>query len=122
MAEEKDDLEFEIEFFESIVEQNPDYHECMMALGNAYTLKGDYHRGLEIDQRLAEIRPRDKLVFYNLACSLSLLQRLDDAFDALERAIELGYLDYDYMLKDDDLANLRRDPRFPQIILSHFQE
>lgn len=118
----REDLDFEIDFFEGILARDPNYSEPLMALGNAYIRKGDYGKGLEVDRRLAALRPSDPVVFYNLACSLSLLKRVDEAFDALERAIGLGYSGYDYMLQDEDLVNVRRDPRFSQIILTHFQD
>jgi len=118
---EPEDLDFEIDFFEGIVERSPDYEEPLMALGHAYTRSGDYRKGLNVDQRLVQLRPQDPVAHYNLACSLSLLGDLEEAFDALERAIDVGYTDYSFMLGDPDLGNLRKDPRFPQIILSRLK-
>jgi tetratricopeptide (TPR) repeat protein len=119
---EADDLQFEIEFFEGILERCPDYEEPLMALGYAYTRSGQYEKGLSADQRLLKLRPYDPIAYYNLACSLSLMNRIDQAFSALERAMELGYSDCGSMLKDPDLRNLRNDPRFSQIILSRLEK
>ena len=116
--EEREDLEFEVEFLEAVVERSPDFEEPLMALGFAYTQLKQYKKGLGIDRRLLELRPYDKIVYYNLACSLSLLRDIDASFDALETAVDLGYANFDDMLQDADLENVRKDPRFPQIILS----
>ncbi len=34
----------------------------------------------------------------------------------LAASIRLGYREYDHMLRDPDLANVRRDPRFRSLI------
>ena len=107
-----DDYDFQVAFYEGILEKSRNFVQALMALGDLYTKKGHYEKGLVIDQRLAELCPRDPLVFYNLACSFSLLERLDEAFAAMKRAVACGYNDFDYMLKDKDLARLLDDERF----------
>jgi len=104
--------EFETEFFEDVLKQAPCDEDSLIVLGHAYTRRGEYEKGLEIDRRLARLRPEDPIVFYNLACSFSLLGRVDDAYDALEQSVRRGYHDMGHMLEDPDLENLRRDDRF----------
>ena len=111
-----DDLEFEIRFFEGVLESCPDHLESLTFLGQFYTTRGDYARGLEIDLRLARLRPRDPIVHYNLACSYSLLGRIDEALRALERSVQLGYSGLAHLLADDDLDNVRRDARFARVM------
>lgn len=108
----KEDLEFEIAFFEGIVRRDPAHVEALQILGDAYTKTGQWEKGLRIDRRLARLCPHNPLVFYNLACSYSLLGRLDAAFAALERAIKLGYNDVNLLERDPDLSRLRSDARF----------
>ena len=48
-----------------------------------------------MDQQLSRLQPRNPLVFYNLACSHSLNGEVDRAAAALERALALGYRDFD---------------------------
>ena len=122
MAGEGDDLEskrsgtaqpdFEIDFFEGILAHKPDYFDALSALAEIYTARGLYHKGLEADRRLAQLRPQDPTVIYNLACSLALTGHLDGAFTSLARAIFLGYHDFRHIEGDPDLEPLRRDPRF----------
>jgi len=40
---------------------------------------------------------------------------LEPAIDELLRAIEAGYRDFDWMLKDPDLAAARKDPAFRKV-------
>ena len=111
----KEDLEFEVGFFEGISRRDPDFIEALQILGDAYTRTGQWEKGLKIDQRLARLCPDNALVFYNLACSYSLMKQLDAAFAALGQAVKLGYDDARWLIKDPDLVNLRQDNRFEQI-------
>ena len=106
------DLSFEISLYESVLSRDPDNLEALMALGEAYTRKGEYAKGLDVDQRLARLRPADAVVRYNLACSLALLGRPDQAFEALAQAVDFGYRDLKHLDGDPDLGSLREDPRF----------
>jgi tetratricopeptide (TPR) repeat protein len=114
-AATKEDLEFEIKFFEGIAHHDPDFIEALQILGDAYTKTGQWEKGLKIDERLASLCPDNSLVFYNLACSYSLLKHLDKAFAALREAVRLGYDDARWLTKDPDLDNLRQDNRFEKI-------
>jgi tetratricopeptide (TPR) repeat protein len=111
----KEDLEFEIRFFEGIAQRDPDYVEALQILGDAYTNSGLWEKGLNVDERLARLCPDNPLVFYNLACSYSLLKRVDEAFAALAEAVKRGYDDARWLNKDPDLNNLRQDHRFEKI-------
>lgn len=112
----KEGEEFTIWFLEGILERNPNYVDCLMYLGNAYTANGMYEKGLSVDQKLSRLRPNDPLVHYNLACSYALLKNIDAAFEALEKAIALGYKDFYHMERDKDLAYLREDVRYRRLI------
>jgi Flp pilus assembly protein TadD len=109
-------LDFELEFFSSILNHHPDYVDVLRVMANNLTLKGRVRDGLEVDRRLVRLRPQDALAHYNLACSYALSKRHDAALQALRRAIELGYRDFRYMRQDHDLDAIRNDPRYRQLI------
>lgn len=108
----KEDIAFEIIFYNGLIEKNPNFVEAFVALGDLYTRAGMYQEGLSVDERLAQLRPDDPIILYNLACSYSLLNDIDKAFRAFKKAINCGYFDFDHLERDDDLANLRQDQRF----------
>ena len=116
-SKSKDQLEFEITFYEQLVQAYPDFSDAIMALANTYTRRGWYDKGLALDQRLArELRPGDPVAWYNLACSYSLTKHTQESLESLQRAIKLGYDDFEYLGNDPDLAFLRNSPEFQRFL------
>lgn len=109
-------LEFEVALTRAILKTGDVDLQAMQVLGSALTRLGRHHEALEMDRRITELAPDDDVAFYNLGCSLSNLGRVDDALAALRRSVELGYANAEYMNRDPDLENARRDPRFQEIL------
>ena len=108
--------DFDVKFCEAVIEADPDHVEALAFLGNTYTTRGEHERGAVLDLRLVRLRPRSARAHYNLGCTFALLGRTEEAFEELERAVECGFGDAEHMLKDDDLAGLRDDPRFGELV------
>ncbi len=104
--------DFEILFYEKLLEKRPNFIQALSCLGEAYTRKGFYEEGLKIDRKLAQLKPKEPIVHYNLACSLSLLGKAEEALEELKKAVFLGYDDFFYLLEDPDLENVRKLPTF----------
>ncbi len=105
-------LDFELQFFDRILAQNPDYVDVLRVHADNLTSKGQYASGLAADRHLARLRPKDPAIHYNLACSYSLLHMNDAAIGALDSALRLGYRNVEHLLKDSDLDHVRKDARF----------
>lgn len=112
----KRDLDFEISFYEGILKRDPNLVDVLIPLGHAYTDGGYYEKGLDIDLRLSRLNPKDPVVFYNLACSYSVLGQITPALGSLEKALSLGYNDFRFLMIDPDMENLRKSPRFEQLL------
>jgi len=110
----KEDIEFEITFYNGLIEKNPNFTEALIALAELYTKAGMYKEGLAVDEQLVRLKPTDPMVLYNLACSYSLMNDIDKAFRAIKKAVNCGYSDFSHLEKDDDLSNLLKDQRFQQ--------
>ena len=116
-SEPKKLLEFEIAFYERLLQKHPDFVDALKALGEVYTRRGWYEKGLAVDLKLAQLKADDPIVWYNLACSYSLLRRPDDAVQALRQAIARGYDDFEYLGTDPDLQPLRQSPQFRRFLI-----
>ena len=113
--QQQQDLDIEIRFIEGIIQRDPHYVEALQILGDDYTRRGKFEHGLKIDEQLAQLRPDDATVLYNLACSYALTGQFELAVSAINRAIDQGYNDFKWLMKDPDLKKLRQDKRFKLI-------
>ena len=109
------DLDIEISFLQGIVDRDSEYIEALQLLGDDYTKRGKFNDGLKIDEHLAKLLPEDSMVFYNLACSYSLTNRINESLKALNKAVLFGYNDSKWMDTDPDLDNVRSDTQYQSI-------
>jgi tetratricopeptide (TPR) repeat protein len=112
----KEDPAFEISFYESILRRDSRYTEVIELLGGLYTKTGRIADGLKMDRKLVRLLPKNATAHYNLACSLALCKRKTDAVKSLQRAVDLGYDDLDWMTQDPDLDVLKDLPTFQKLM------
>lgn len=110
------DPDFEIRFFESVLRRNPRYGRVIELLGGLYTQQGRIADGLKMDRKLVRLQPGNATAHYNLACSLALSKRRNDAVRVLRRAVQLGYHDLDWMRQDPDLEDLKNHAGFLALV------
>ena len=96
--------------------RRPENLVALSELAHVLTRIGRFEDGLEVDRRLVRAEPENPTAHYNLACSLALVGRGDQALDALEAAVNAGYDDAAYLVADEDLASLREEPRFEALL------
>jgi tetratricopeptide (TPR) repeat protein len=81
----------------------------LIVLGEIDRAKRWLHRALEID-------PDDSVLLYNVACNLAVMGNTNAAIRYLEQAIDHGVVNSAWMQNDNDLANVREDPRFSNLL------
>jgi adenylate cyclase len=77
---------------------------------------GQKDRALELIERTVKTRPDGYTGLYNAACACAILGERDRALELLDRAVRHGGGPLRWLETDDDLANLRGDPRFAAIV------
>lgn len=118
-SEKSGDRAFEIAFLESLYKRDGDDPCVLGILAALYTESGRIGEGLRLDLRHVELTPEDPSAHYDLACSLSLCGRLDEAFVSLGTALALGFENTPWMHEDPDLRALRADPRWVAFLAEH---
>ena len=104
--------DFELDFFSGILERHPLFLEALRCHASNLAGKKRFQESLQIERRIIQLKPKDSLAHYNLACRYARLKRPDQCLKMLRRAVELGYHDFRYMREDRDLDAIRHDPRF----------
>jgi hypothetical protein len=112
-------LDFELEFFGSLLDRMPDFVEALRVHAGNLAAKGRHIEGLDADLRVSELEPDDALARYNLACSYALVEKFESALDSLAAALLLGYRDLDAIRTDPDFDQLRDDPRFEELLAGY---
>ncbi|MBC2601946.1 tetratricopeptide repeat protein [Puniceicoccus vermicola] len=115
-SSKKEDLTFEIEFFENLSRRNPKDVRVLEVLAHYYTKSGKIADGLRVDRRIVRHDPENPVAHYNLACSLALKNRKTEAVESLRDAIARGYNDVAWLMHDDDLESLREFIPFQELI------
>jgi len=106
----------EMYFLEKVAARMPDDEDVLLALGDIYTRAGRYEDGLRIDRSLVKLLPEDASIWYNLGCSLALLNHREEALSTLREAVKLGYKDHEWMSRDSDLRNIRDEKAFKVLL------
>ncbi|HUY32825.1 MAG TPA: hypothetical protein VMV69_08590 [Pirellulales bacterium] len=109
-------LDFDIAFYDAILELDPEYIDVLRCQGELLSRKGSHDRALVVDRRLAELLPGDSVVRYNLACSLAIGGLDAESLVVLESALEAGYDDFDHLAFDTDLDSLRSNTAFHALL------
>jgi TM2 domain-containing membrane protein YozV len=74
----------------------------------------DFNKGLEI-------QPQDISLHFNLACAYSLTEQVDKAYSHLDRAVALGFNDFEKIKTHDDLAYVRIQDRWEEFKKNGFR-
>jgi TolB-like protein/Flp pilus assembly protein TadD len=83
---------------------------------------GEHERALDWADRALHLDPTHPVMLYNLACFHSVAGRVNEALELMKKALDLGFLHREWYLTDSDLENVRRDPRFEQLMAAKFRE
>ncbi|MEX0879521.1 MAG: tetratricopeptide repeat protein, partial [Thermoanaerobaculia bacterium] len=98
--------------YEAYAAKHPQKGRAWFNLGYA-SLAGDRpERAAEAFRKALDLGYRKPTTMYNLACTYSRLDQVDTAFDWLFKALDAGFDSRWALRGDEDLDNLRGDPRY----------
>jgi tetratricopeptide (TPR) repeat protein len=78
--------------------------------------RGEPVKSEEWIRRAVQSDPNNPLMLYNVGCFYATVGKPAQALDHLERAMELGMRNVDWLLTDPDLESVRGDPRFAALV------
>ena len=104
------------EAFGKLTKLAPDQGGAWFNYGYCLHANGDLKKALEVHKKAAEYDQFAGIATYNIACAYSLMKKPDDAFEALNKAIELGFGDANQVEGDSDFDNIRDDDRYVKLM------
>jgi beta-lactamase regulating signal transducer with metallopeptidase domain/tetratricopeptide (TPR) repeat protein len=102
--------------FQEYAQKHPEKGRAWYNLGYASLAAERPEAAAEAFRKALDLGYRRPATMYNLACAYSHLDRKDEAFDWLFKAIDAGFDETWTIRRDDDLDNLRGDPRYRKAI------
>jgi tetratricopeptide (TPR) repeat protein len=102
--------------FESYLKRHPESGRGWSNLGYVSLAAENDRQAVRAFRKALDLSYRRPATMYNLACAHARLKEKDEAFAWLDKAIDAGFVSYRRIEDDDDLFNLRRDPRFPKAV------
>ncbi|MBC6995855.1 NINE protein [Neolewinella lacunae] len=89
--------------------------------GLKYFRDFEYDRAILAFQQALEKNPRDVASHFNIACSYSCEEEADKAFYHLDRAVAMGFADFERIRTHDSLAFLRVQPNFEAFVANGYR-
>jgi serine/threonine protein kinase len=95
---------------------NPDDARALYMGANGLVALGENEKGLEWAGRAVAMEPDDPMLLYNVACIYSLAGRAEEALDCVERTVNAGFAQREYLEHDSNLDLIRGDRRFQALL------
>ena len=98
------------------LELNPDDPRACILGAVANAIIHDKERAVKFAEQAMQVDPDDPMLLYNVACTYAQLGMPQDSLDALERSVEKGWGDKNWIEHDSDLDSVRETPRYKAIV------
>jgi adenylate cyclase len=96
--------------------RNPDDARALYMIANGLVAIGEKERGRAVAEQALVLQPDDPMLLYNVGCIFSMLSLAEPALDCLEKAARSGLTQKGWYQHDSNLAALRNQPRFQQLL------
>jgi superkiller protein 3 len=107
--------ELALERFRQALAYNQNYLPAHFHMGITYVNTKEYEKSIRCFEKVIALDPTESAAYYNIACCLSLMGKVDEALAWLQISVEKGFKDFKHMDKDGDLDNLRETARYREI-------
>ncbi|MGH7599999.1 MAG: tetratricopeptide repeat protein, partial [bacterium] len=102
--------------FENITKKEPANFQAWNQLGAALLSLGKYEKAAAAYEKAVALNNGNPIAQYNLACAYARMNGKDKAFEVLNKIVSTGFFQPEQISGDADLASLRNDPRFKELL------
>ncbi len=93
--------------------------QLITQLGGVLLSQNDFTSAERLFKKCIQLDSKNTDGYYKLACLYGLQNRLDEAFETLEKALKIGF-EYDWLQKDPELAPLREQKEKWEVLMKKY--
>lgn len=105
-----------LEFYPRYLSQHPDDARAHIYYAIDLVRAGRLEEAKDELAKALELSPSDPLMTYNAACAYARMGEKRRALDALRTAITTGFEYYEWIERDPDLASIRNEPEYLELL------
>jgi Flp pilus assembly protein TadD len=109
-------------YYKKAVILDPSQSQFLEGLGACYMYTKDFRNCTRYMKKAIDLSPDGFDYYYNLACAFSLQNNCMTGVRYLKQAINKGFKDYDQIMRDDDLRNLRKTAGFKKLMKQYIPD
>jgi serine/threonine protein kinase/Flp pilus assembly protein TadD len=98
------------------LENHPDDGRAHMFFGVFLVQAGRIEEGKAEAEKAIELNPTDPLMLYNSACFYARIGENRLALGSLQKAMNSGYQNYEWIKRDSDLDSIRNEPEYIELM------
>jgi len=102
------ELDKAIEEYQRALSENKRFPQAQFDLAFVYSIKGEYEKALAEFKKTIKIRSDLIWAYYYIAAILAAQNRIEESIRWLDRAIEKGFSNWDFLKNDKMLENIRK--------------
>jgi tetratricopeptide (TPR) repeat protein/uncharacterized caspase-like protein len=106
--------------YKKVIALNPHKMDCYLFLGYNLVANGNMDEGKKQLLKATDSNPPDAASWYLMARSWSLANEQDKALACLKTAFDKGWNNYDQIIGDEALAEVRANPGFTSLMKKYF--
>ena len=113
---QKETLALLMEVYPRYLSDHPDDARAHVVYAIDLVKVGKIEEAKAEGKRAVELSPDDSLMSYNVACLYSRLGEKKQGIAYLQKAIEQGYTNFEWLKRDPDLNNIQNEPEFIELM------
>jgi tetratricopeptide (TPR) repeat protein len=117
MYGKKGKLDKALEQYEKALSYHSEFPQALFDLAYIYSIKGQYEKALTLFKKTIEIQSDLFWAYYNIAAILAIQNRVDESISWLDQAIKKGFRDWDFLVKDKKLENIRKTSYYKKLFM-----
>jgi len=115
LSEKQGDMNGAKIHYQKALSIRPDFIQVLNNMGFIHMKETKYKESISFFKKIIEVQPTYTSAYYNIACMYSIQNKSDKALSYFEKALRRDFNNWNHIMSDADLENIRGTARFKQL-------